>query len=81
MEAAWNYLRRPGVSPALRRRRQGQPAWVIALADKALLRLHHRFQALTRRGKPSNKAAVAVARELVGFIWALLYREAATSAA
>ena len=75
VEAAWNYMRRPEVSPALRRRRQGQPAWAVALADKALVRLHQRFQALTRRGKPHNKVVVAVARELVGFIWALLYRE------
>jgi transposase len=75
VETAWNYLRRPAVSPALRRRRQGQPAWVIAVADKAQLRLHHRFRALTRRGKPYNKAVVAVARELIGFIWALLYRQ------
>jgi len=81
VEAAWNYLRRPQVSPALRRRRQGQPAWVVALADKALLRLHRRFRNLTHRGKPFNKAVVAVARELVGFIWALLYREAVTPAA
>jgi len=75
VETAWNYLRQPGVSPALRRRRQGQPAWAVALADKAQVRLHRRFVALTRRGKPYNKAVVAVARELVGFIWALLYRE------
>ena len=81
VETAWNYLRRPGVSPALRRRRQGQPAWVVAVADKAQLRLHRRFLALTRRGKPYNKAVVAVARELVGFIWALLYRDTAAPVA
>lgn len=81
VESAWNYLRTPAVSATLRRRRQGQPAWVVALADKALLRLHRRFVALQRRGKPHNKAVVAVARELVGFIWALLYRDAESQAA
>lgn len=81
VEAAWNYLRPPAVSRALRRRRQGQPAWVVALADKAMLRLHRRFRTLRQRGKPFNKVVVAVARELVGFIWALLYRGAMTQAA
>ena len=81
VETAWHYQYRPGVSAALRRRRQGQPAWVVALADKAHLRLHRRFTALSRRGKPYNKAVTAVARELVGFVWALLYREAIAQAA
>jgi hypothetical protein len=61
-------------------RRQGQPPRVVALADKAQSRLHRRMYALTLRGKHLNKATVAVARELVGFIWAAL-REPTTSAA
>lgn len=80
IEAAWHYRHRPHVGTPLRKRRQGQPPWVVALADKAQSRLHRRMYALTLRGKHLNKATVAVARELVGFIWAAL-REPTASAA
>jgi len=74
IEAAWHYRHRPGVSRVLRKRREGQPAWVIAIADKAQVRLHRRHWHLAiARGKVKNKVTVAVARELVGFIWAVLY--------
>jgi transposase len=72
IEAAWHYRHPPAVGKALRARRQGQPSAVIALADKALQRLHRRFARLTARGKPRHKAVVAVGRELVGFVWAAL---------
>jgi hypothetical protein len=44
---------------------------VIETARKAELRLHKKFMKLLGRGKPKGIAAVAVARELAGFIWAL----------
>ena len=72
VEAAWHYCHRPAVGKALRRRRQGQPAQLIAIADKAQHRLYRRFHRLTSRGKPRNKAVMAVARELAGFVWAAL---------
>lgn len=73
INAAWHYRHRPGVGAALRQRRQGQPAPILALADRAQQRLHRRFfHLLLRRGKPPQKAVVAVARELVGFLWAVL---------
>jgi hypothetical protein len=46
---------------------------VIAIADCAQERLHARFVRMTHRGIPYNKVVVAMARELVGFIWATLY--------
>jgi hypothetical protein len=70
VEAAWHYRHPPTVGTALRKRRQGQPGPIIALADKALQRLHRRFARLSARGKPPHKAVVAVGRELVGFVWA-----------
>jgi len=76
IEAAWHYLRRPALGPTLRRRRQGQPSWALALADRAQARLHRRFWHLLSKGKPRNKAVAAVARELVGFIWAALRQQA-----
>lgn len=72
IEASWNYRHRPSLG-ALKKRRKGQPAAVIAVADRAMLRLHRRYQRMTASGKPAPKAVVAVARELVGFLWAVLY--------
>ena len=72
VEAAWQYQRftnRPG--PQIRRRRAGQPAERCAIAQRCGDRLHRRFIRLTSRGKRSTVAAVAVARELAGFIWAV----------
>ena len=43
------------------------------MADRAQKRLYRRFVHLAlKRGKPSQKVVVAVARELVGFLWAAL---------
>jgi transposase len=72
LEAAWHYRHPPRIGRTLRARRQGQPGRVIAVADKALQRLHRRFSRLTARGKIPQKIAVAVGRELVGFVWAAL---------
>ena len=41
------------------------------MAWKAQLRLTQRFATLNARGLQANKACVAVARELAGFIWAI----------
>ncbi len=73
IEAAWHYRHPHRLGEALRRRRKGQPATVIAIADRAGMRLHRKFNKLHGRGKPIGKVVVAVARELVGFIWAALY--------
>jgi transposase len=71
IEAAWHYRHRPGVR-TLTQRRQGQPARVIAIADRAMHRLHRRFNHMLVRGKSRPKVAVAIARELTGFVWAAL---------
>jgi transposase len=72
VEAAWHQRHRPGVSMPLRRRREGQPAAVIAIADRAQERLYRRYVRMMARGKPHPKVVVAMARELVGFLWAVL---------
>jgi Transposase and inactivated derivatives len=71
VQAAWNYRHKPGVSEKLKSRQSGQSAEVISVSWKAQHRLHKRFWSLSAR-MPSNKAVVAVARELVGFIWAIM---------
>ena len=72
VETAWHYQHRAGIGPALARRRTGQPSRVIAIADRAQLRLCRRFRRLMEQHKPAPKTAVAVARELAGFLWAAL---------
>lgn len=74
VEAAWHYLRRPAQSKALRERQKGQPVAVIAHAWRAQHRLRKRFRYLESR-MPRNKAVTAIARELLGFVWAILRAE------
>jgi transposase len=69
--AAWKYAVSPYRSEPLKKRQEGVPPPVIAIAWKAQRRLHKRFQALAVR-KPRSVANVAVARELAGFLWAAL---------
>ena len=72
VEVAWHYQHRPSVGVTLGRRRTGQPSRVIAIADKAQQRLCRRFRTMAGAHKPAPKIAVAIARELAGFVWAAL---------
>ncbi len=80
IEAAWHYRHKPHIGTALAQRRHGQPAKIVALADKAQLRLCRRYRRMERRGKHPTKIVVAVARELVGYLWAALTPTAQTVA-
>jgi transposase len=71
VQAAWCYHYRPNLSVEIRRRQHGQPPAVVAHAWKAQQRLHQRYQHLAYRKQPQI-AVVAVARELVGFLWAVM---------
>ena len=69
IEASHHYRLEPGVSPQLSKRQEGLSEDVKACAWKAQTRLHKRLKQLLARGKHRNKAQVAVARELTGFVW------------
>jgi transposase len=71
VEAAWSYRHRPAVGEALANRLEGQPPEVVAYAWAAQCRLSARFRTLAR-SKANNKAVVAVARELAGFVWGMM---------
>lgn len=71
IEAAWQYQRRLTTGRRLTKRRKDQPQNLIQIAQKCDLRLNRKFFRMTSRGKLSTIAAVAVGRELVGFIWAI----------
>jgi transposase len=72
IECAQHYALPPKVSKELSKRQEHQPARVRELSWKAQTRLHRRFWMLMQRGICRQIAVVAVARELCGFIWALL---------
>ena len=68
VSAAWKYIHSPRISVALRERQKHCDARTIAISQRAQKRLYKRYQALTKR-KPPQVAVVALARELVGFLW------------
>lgn len=72
IEAAWHYRHAPRLGRSLAVRSRGQPKAVLAQAWKAQHRLHRRYRHLVGRGKRPPVAVVAIARELVGFLWAAL---------
>ena len=53
-------------------RQKGNPADVIAYADKGNVRLRSKYYRLTRHGKKRNVAVAAVARELACFVWGMM---------
>lgn len=71
VEAAWSYMGRNITSRVVADRRKGRNPEIVRLAGKAQDRLHRKFQRMVARGKPVQIAAVAVARELGGFVWAM----------
>lgn len=71
-EAAWHYAaKRPRVSARLRQRQQSVSQEVKAISNRAQHRLCGRYLRLTKRGKPAHLAVTAIARELLGFAWAI----------
>lgn len=71
VEAAWAYRHRPGVKGALKTRQQGLSDEVKAISWRAQHRLHERYRRLLGRGKDKPKVITAIARELLGFVWAI----------
>ena len=72
VECAQHYAAPLKVSQHLSRRQQDQSQQVRAISWRAQHRLHHRYTRLLGRRLQRNKAMVAIARELCGFIWELL---------
>jgi transposase len=71
IEAAWHYRHFPIAGKALKKRREGIPAEAVNIARKADQRLNKKYHRMVAKGKPTAVAAVAVARELAGFVWAM----------
>jgi transposase len=71
VQAAWACRLHPKIGPALALRQRGQAPSVILHAWKAQQRLYTMYHRLALRRSPQI-AVVAVARELVGFLWAVM---------
>jgi hypothetical protein len=71
VEAAWSYRRPPCIWYGLRRRQESISEEAKEIAWKAQHRLHKRYIRLIAAGKDKRKIVTAVARELLGFIWAI----------
>ena len=71
VQAAWAYRLHPKIGPALSVRQRAQSPLVIVHAWKAQQHLYKMYHRISLRRGPQI-AVVAVARELVGFLWAVM---------
>lgn len=75
IEAVQNYAKSSHISTRMKSALSQVDALTASIAMKCLKRLHKRFWALTLKGKLRPVAITAIARELVGFIWAMMQTE------
>lgn len=71
VESAVHYKKAPKVSKELTRRQVGIASEVVDLSWHAQTRLHTRYWTLVNQGLAMQKAQVAIARELAGYVWAI----------
>jgi hypothetical protein len=71
IEGAWTYRMNARVSRKLHDRLEPLPAVIRDTAWKAQVRLCARYRRLVAAGKPKVVVTTAIAREMVGFIWAI----------
>jgi len=75
VECAWSYRFPARQTMHLKRKAVNASAEAKAIAWKAQKRLCGRYRSLTQAGKNTKLVCVAIARELVGFIWDVVRRE------
>jgi transposase len=71
VEGAWAYCYPAKVRRHLQLRLEKLPKPIQDISWKAQVRLCKRYRRLLARGKNANQVVVALARELVGFMWAI----------
>lgn len=72
IESVQHYKKRPRLSLQMKHDLAQVDAQSANIAIKSLKRLHKRYWALTMKGKIHPIATTAIAREFVGFIWAMM---------
>ena len=78
IEGAWSYRMQARVSPKLHARLEALPKAVRDIAWKGQLRMCQRYRHLVAAGKAKVVVITAIAREMVGFIWAIAKAVTAT---
>ncbi|RWJ39482.1 IS110 family transposase [Mesorhizobium sp.] len=78
VESAWTYRHAPKVGAKKLYRLEQAPPGVREIAWKAQARLTARYRMLSGRGKKTTVVCTAIARELVGFMWAVAREAHAT---
>jgi transposase len=71
IEGAWAYRYPAKVSRHLQLRLEQLPKSIQDISWKAQVRLCQRYRKRTARGKHANLVVVAIARELIAFMWAI----------
>lgn len=71
IEGAWSYRMQARVSRKLHDRLENLPQAVRDIAWKGQVRMCQRYRRLTAAGKARVVVTTAIAREMVGFIWAI----------
>ena len=71
VEGASSYRYSANISTDMQKRQEGLSKEVIDIAWKAQLRLCKRYQYLSKRGKNGNVIKVAIAREMLAYIWSI----------
>ena len=71
IESAWAYRLPARVSKKMAPRSEGLPKDVRDIAWQAQLRLCKRYRQMLARGKPKQVVVTAIAREMIGFVWAI----------
>jgi transposase len=79
VEGAWAYRYPAKVSRHMQLRLEQQPKAIQDISWKAQVRLCKRYRRLMARGKHANQVVVAIARELIGFMWAIAKEVPVTS--
>ena len=69
VESAWSYRQSDRTGKTLLERRASGSSEAVSTARRAQERLCRKFHKMLGRGKPAQKAVIATARELAGFVW------------
>lgn len=75
IESAWSYRFAPRQTAHLKRKAANASQQAKAIGWRAHKRLCGRYRTLTQTGKNTKLVCVAIARELVGFVWDIVRQE------
>lgn len=79
IESVQQYIKTPQISYRMKSDLAHVDPHSASIAIKCLKRLHTRYWALTMKGKIRPIALTAIAREFVGFIWAIMQPQAVST--